>query len=186
MEEVVEIEVDAMLLFVRTYRLPVIYVFGQKPIDVDHCVAQLVHILDSLPTENVSTKERTVLLRHDVAYSHRAGELLGFHNEGRLSDSAYIPIDDIIGKLRATLEPLKIPVLYAKVTLRVDPPSFVEHPGQNSSLPNRDAAAANKSEEGDCTILYIGEESLGLTNLLMTHASSEVTTYICFLLTVHL
>jgi diphthamide biosynthesis protein 2 len=83
----VEIEIDAMLLFVRTYRLPVIYVFGQKPIDGDHCVTQFVHILGTLPTENASTKKRAVLLRHDVAYSHRAGELLlAFHNDGRLSD----------------------------------------------------------------------------------------------------
>jgi diphthamide biosynthesis protein 2 len=58
-------------LTIRTYRLPVVYVFGRKPIDVVHCVAQFVNVLNTSSAKN----ETTVLLRHDVAYTHYAGEL---------------------------------------------------------------------------------------------------------------
>jgi diphthamide biosynthesis protein 2 len=58
----------------RTYRLPVVYIFGRKSIDVDHCVAQFATIFNSSSTADESKKTKAVLLRHDVAYTHLAGE----------------------------------------------------------------------------------------------------------------
>ena len=49
----------------RTYRLPVIYVFGKKEIDVDDCVAQFVAQC------RVEDLKKPVILRHDVGYSHQ-------------------------------------------------------------------------------------------------------------------
>lgn len=57
-------------IFHRTSRIPVIYVFGRKPLDVAHCVEESVNLLVNAPLE---TQRRTVLLRHDVAYTSIAG-----------------------------------------------------------------------------------------------------------------
>ena len=43
--------------------------------DVDHCVAQFVSVLDTSPTNGETTKDRALLLRHDVAYTHYAGNI---------------------------------------------------------------------------------------------------------------
>lgn len=59
----------------RTYRLPVIYVFGRKPIDVEHCLAQFLDILNTSCAKNPEMK-RTFLFRHDVTYTHQAGKTL--------------------------------------------------------------------------------------------------------------
>jgi diphthamide biosynthesis protein 2 len=53
---------------VRTYRMPVLYVFGKKPADVQDAVDQLFNSLKSsgeLP--------KRVVFRHYVAYKHVAG-----------------------------------------------------------------------------------------------------------------
>jgi diphthamide biosynthesis protein 2 len=80
-----------------------------------------------------------------------------------------------VDKLRIAFEPLKMPVLYSRVALKKDPPSSVPDLRQDV---DRSAASTNESLVEDCTILYIGGESLGLTNLLMTHASCEVRPYV--------
>jgi len=54
----------------------------------------------------------------------------------------------------------------------MDPPSSVVDPRQDADI---NATFTSESLIEDCTILYIGEESLGLTNLLITHASCEVS-----------
>lgn len=156
------VDADAMVHYghacmSQTYRLPVIYVFGQRPIDVDDCVTQFVNMLNMSATEHETTKEMAVLLQHDVAYTHRGA--------------------DIVDKLRKPLDRVKIPVLYSRVPLRMDPPSSVADTSHASSLPISDAASTDDSLIKDCTILYIGGESLGLTNLLITHASCEVYSY---------
>ncbi|KIM87854.1 hypothetical protein PILCRDRAFT_263533 [Piloderma croceum F 1598] len=152
------IDADAMVHYghacmSQTYRLPVIYVFGKKPIDVDHCVKQLVSILDA-SSANEPKDKKAILLHHDVVYTHRA--------------------DNIVDKLRIAFEPLKITVFYSRVALRKDPPSTALDLRQNV---DRSATSTNESLIEDCTILYIGGESLGLTNLLMTHASCEIYSY---------
>jgi len=53
----------------RNYRLPVIYVFGKKPVDVTN-VAQKLR--ESYVSSNIPAK--SVVFRHDVAYTHEAGE----------------------------------------------------------------------------------------------------------------
>jgi hypothetical protein len=66
----------------------VIYVFGQKPIDIYHCVQQFVSILNMSSAEH-ETEKRAILLRHDVAYTHLAGEDYSYlHHYEFISDSA--------------------------------------------------------------------------------------------------
>jgi len=58
----------------------VIYVFGKKKIDPDRCVASVLEFF-KVRTTSFHSNEGTgrpiaVILRHDVAYTHRAGTLL--------------------------------------------------------------------------------------------------------------
>ncbi|KAH9161619.1 diphthamide biosynthesis protein [Lactarius sanguifluus] len=55
----------------KTYRLPVIYVFGKKPVDVKDAAESL---LESWTSSNPSAK--VAVLKHDVAYTHEAERLL--------------------------------------------------------------------------------------------------------------
>lgn len=57
-----------MFIYPRNYRLPVIYVFGKKPVDVkDAAEKLLVSYTSSDPSAEL------VVLKHDVAYTHDAG-----------------------------------------------------------------------------------------------------------------
>ncbi|KAF7328851.1 2-(3-amino-3-carboxypropyl)histidine synthase subunit 2 [Mycena venus] len=98
----------------RTSRLPVIYVFGKKPIDVEDCSLRVAEVFEGA----------SALLRYDVAYAHRA--------------------ENIAAALR---EALHVPVSLPSQT--IDPES----------------------------IIYIGGESLGLANLLITHSTYTVYSY---------
>ena len=57
----------------RTSRLPVVYVFGKKKIDINHCAKMLVDALNSqVPCDGQRT-DSPILLRHDVVFTHLAG-----------------------------------------------------------------------------------------------------------------
>lgn len=152
----------------RTSRLPVVYVFGRKPIDVDECVQELSKILTTLP-DTGETVTRSVLVRHDVGYSYRMG---AFRDSLRREQRLMVDFIGDIGKLLR--ERTELSVLYHEIPTRVDPT-----PALDSSTPENEADQSTSSN-GDFkieevpTILYIGEESLTLTNLLMTHSSSRV------------
>ncbi|KAJ7688973.1 putative diphthamide synthesis protein-domain-containing protein [Mycena rosella] len=114
------VDADAMVHYghacmSQTSRLPVIYVFGKKPVDVHDCS----HLLSGVFEGTVA------LLRYDVAYAHQA--------------------ESIAAALR---EALKIPI---------------------STSQTSDMVPEN--------IIYIGGESLGLTNLLITHSACSVYSY---------
>lgn len=61
-------------MWCRPSRLPVIYVFGRKPIEVESCVN---HVLDLVISKD--TRPLSVIIRHDVAYSYQLGARKG-HN----------------------------------------------------------------------------------------------------------
>ena len=142
--------------------------------DVDHCVAQFVSVLDTSPTNGETTKDRALLLRHDVAYTHYAGNIpwvlfdLNFFSNWPCNAVA-----DIVDKLQRALKPLNIPLLYSTEPSRLDLPSYSVNDDQNSSVPQSTASAEPSSD--DYTILYIGGESLGLTNLLVTNVLCEAS-----------
>ncbi|KAF4622593.1 hypothetical protein D9613_009231 [Agrocybe pediades] len=145
-----------------TSRLPVIYVFGQKAIDVDHCVQEFVSIFDS-ETSNGRPAE-AVLLKHDVGYTHMA--------------------ENILEKLRDALSRRNpaIPVLYQSVPLfSFAAPKPDTPPAENSQIsdasPSNDRDLAMDIPAENVPIFYVGGESLGLTNLLMTNSSRNVYTY---------
>jgi diphthamide biosynthesis protein 2 len=61
------------LIFGRTSRLPVIYVFGKKTIDIDLCVKQLVEAFDANLPDGNDARSSAILLKHDVVFTHQAG-----------------------------------------------------------------------------------------------------------------
>ncbi|KAI0350265.1 diphthamide biosynthesis protein [Trametes cingulata] len=143
----------------QTSRLPVIYVLGKKPIDPVHCADSFVH---TLRAASDSSQKSTVLLRYDVAYAHRA--------------------DDIISELKSRLPSTR--VLYTPVPLVAYPSSESKRTAQSLREPSNAGGASSNADSPrddaspeDAVILYIGEESLTLTNLLLTHASYEVFSY---------
>ncbi|EIW77988.1 diphthamide biosynthesis protein [Coniophora puteana RWD-64-598 SS2] len=137
----------------QTYRLPVIYVFGKKLIDVDQCVNKFAALVRALPPPEESEGKNRVALRYDVAYHHRAGEILD--------------------KLRESTQDLPVEITCHLLPTRLDPPVANPAPPTDAA----DSSPENSTEAPPSTILYIGPESLGLTNLLMTHSSSQVYSY---------
>ncbi|KAH7886697.1 putative diphthamide synthesis protein-domain-containing protein, partial [Phlebopus sp. FC_14] len=144
----------------KTSRLPVIYVFGRKPIDVESCVDRLAEVV-------AASQRKTVALRHDVGYSYQAGE--------------------IARRLREKVPQTRTAILYHEIPIRVDPSltqAGLAATEDDASVTMRDGSGNKEHpsstsvvDESDTTIVYIGEESLTLTNLLMTHSSSEVYSY---------
>lgn len=61
-----------MIIADRTYRIPVLYVFGKKDIDVPDCTHKLAESLREYRPSS-DTELSSVILRHDVAYTHKAG-----------------------------------------------------------------------------------------------------------------
>ena len=60
------------LFWGSTSRLPVIYVFGKKTVDVDLCVKQLVEAFDDI-SNGSDIQKSAILLKHDVVFTHQAG-----------------------------------------------------------------------------------------------------------------
>ncbi|KII84822.1 hypothetical protein PLICRDRAFT_57334 [Plicaturopsis crispa FD-325 SS-3] len=120
-------------------------------LNVDACVSSLI---DSTLASKVSAEgtaaATSVLLRHDVAYTRQA--------------------DEIVRKLRHAL---RIPVLYAPIPTSTTPPTAA---GTERTVNHPDSNAEDVVTE-DPVILYVGGESLGLTNLLMAHNASIVYSF---------
>ncbi|KAF8630567.1 hypothetical protein AX17_005379 [Amanita inopinata Kibby_2008] len=130
----------------QTSRLPVIYVFGKKKVDIGHCVDELVQTLRSITPPETREINGPILLRHDVAFTH--------------------PADEIVENLRHALEPLAVSLHYKRPEARSIPAST-------------DSVSIEGSEKPVSypLIFYIGGESLGLTNLLITNFASNVISY---------
>ncbi|KAL0948334.1 hypothetical protein HGRIS_010921 [Hohenbuehelia grisea] len=133
----------------KPYRLPVIYVFGRSALDVDDCVDRFMDALKS--ASNSPTEIKAITLKHDVVYTHHA--------------------DPLLSRLRQVLDPLQLSVAYDQIPLKLDPQTQ-----PNPDAASRDIKDGGENQEDRC-ILYIGGESLGLTHLLMTHATHQVYTY---------
>ncbi|CAA7263747.1 unnamed protein product [Cyclocybe aegerita] len=137
------VDADAMVHYghacmSQTSRLPVIYVFGKKQLDIDVCVEQFSSVFE--PTDDSSA----ILLKHDVVYTHQA--------------------ESLVEKLRSRFPGLT--VLHHAMPTKSDPA-----PAQ-SYLTSSDSVALKNT-----AIFYVGSESLGLTNLLITNSSCPVYSF---------
>lgn len=137
-------------------RLPVVYVFGKKPMDVDDCINQLGRCLTTQLQQDItnnSDNRPTILLYYDVGYSYNA--------------------DVITHRLENDLQSLNASVLYDRLQTRFDPKTTV----QSSKTFKQTGADSVEDSLTNVIIAYIGGESLSLTNLLMTHSHCKVYAY---------
>ncbi|KAI0271164.1 putative diphthamide synthesis protein-domain-containing protein [Russula aff. rugulosa BPL654] len=139
----------------KTYRLPVIYVFGKKPIDVADAAQKL---FDSFASSSVSAK--SVVLRHDVAYTHEA--------------------ENLVAALRGVFVHRDISVSYNPIPRTLSPSTPLttsQNPVVNSEGNVVDANFLQVSSEDVTPILYVGASTRALTNLLLTHPTTPVHGY---------
>ncbi|TCD70390.1 Diphthamide biosynthesis protein 2 [Steccherinum ochraceum] len=105
-------------------------------------------------SECLSAAERqheTILLKVDVAYAHAA--------------------DRIVSELRSSLS-ARTRLEFKSLPLKVEPER-----ADSVQKPAADETGDAVSQTHYDAVLYVGGESLALTNLLMTHASAEVYSY---------
>ncbi|KAF9530121.1 diphthamide biosynthesis protein [Crepidotus variabilis] len=140
------VDADAMVHYghacmSQTSRLPVIYVFQKKPLEVGDCVDNLRKVFEE---QNMGSSCTHAILRYDVVYAHQAASI-----RKRLEEALS-----------------NITLLYYEMPFKAEPTSTST---KVSSPPSLDA--------NNATIFYVGAESLGLTNLLITNTSSQVISY---------
>ncbi|EKM77173.1 hypothetical protein AGABI1DRAFT_101874 [Agaricus bisporus var. burnettii JB137-S8] len=126
-----------------TSRLPVIYVFGKKSVDIEDCVDKLVEAYTS-HSSTTSSSPRTALLKYEVCYSHVAR--------------------DVLQQLQTAFKPLSVDIIHTPLSAKSS---------SSSTSSNRTPSVAEYN-----IVFYVGEEeSLSLTNILMTHSSCDVFSY---------
>lgn len=142
--------------------------------DPSHCADSFSETLKSLQ----ASEKKTILLRYDVAYAHKAG----MNGRSLVAYSCILsnPADEVITQLRQRLPLSRI--LHTPISLIAHPaaerqqgssPHLNNTSNTQSTSPSEDTRQEGSSPE-DSVILYIGGECLTLTNLLLTHASYEV------------
>jgi diphthamide biosynthesis protein 2 len=153
----------------RNYRLPVIYVFGKKPVDVQDAAKML---WESFSSSNPPTK--VAVFKHDVAYTHEAGT----------SYDPYAPCDiflirfadRLLSTLRDVFSKQEITVSYSPIPRKLGPSNAA---ATTTAATDHDDPLLGEGDSQDTTpILYIGPPSLALTNLLLTHSTTPVRTYL--------
>lgn len=152
-----------------TSSLPVIYVFGNKPIDNEHSVKcfceRLIDKVERLCCG--SDVNHKIILLYDPFYLHA--------------------IESISIQLSDCIETLQMTVFTGQTRTFYDPmqPDGVEQVtngnpiwigGQSILLPE-DCSLDDTSQQNDYTILYIGTESQHLTSILMRFSSIQCISY---------
>ncbi|KAJ3522799.1 hypothetical protein NMY22_g11733 [Coprinellus aureogranulatus] len=131
----------------QTSRLPVIYVFGKKKLDIEHAASSLVDLVDP--------ESHTILLKSDVIYSHLMPELSTLLQSTLSSRGATV-----------TYNPLPSKTLPASSSAAIASTSTGAQDDDSSQKPQTYSS-----------IIYIGGETLALSNLLMTNSQSQVLSY---------
>ncbi|QRV79416.1 diphthamide biosynthesis protein [Ceratobasidium sp. AG-Ba] len=157
-----------------TSRLPVIYVFGKRDLDVADCVVQFSDTAGH-HFENPNTKS-VLLVKTDVSYAHHIGALKA------ALEQQFPSVEIIAPPTRSRYTPPLASSTQAPYA-PADPeqpseslPSPGVGPGSPTTAETTEVETKDHSAEHS-VILYIGGESLGLTNFLLTHSQSEVVSY---------
>ncbi|KAI0290206.1 putative diphthamide synthesis protein-domain-containing protein [Russula brevipes] len=134
----------------KNYRLPVIYIFGKKPVDATDAAQKL---FESYVTSNISAK--SVVFRHDVGYTH----------------------ENLMSALRRIFAKHDISVSFRPIPRFFGLSTAV--PSQSPVVESEDhVSKSHLDSSGDTTpILYVGPSSLGLTNLILTNPTTPICGY---------
>ncbi|KAJ2958183.1 hypothetical protein NQZ79_g6205 [Umbelopsis isabellina] len=167
-----------------TSRLPVLYVFGRQPIDVEKCVTEFDKLIED--------KATPIIVMYDVVYSHASDTI-----NHKLSESFSKIIPTHITNESGTISPSKSTCSTKSANIKAGhcesktggnccssgdccqqpepaalhtlPPEHAQG-GRSYNLPD-------DIKLEDCTILYIGIESVTLTNIMMVHNKCPVITF---------
>lgn len=148
-----------------TSKIPVIYVFGNAPIDVDSCVDALAsHI------SNAIAPGKAVVLLYEPSYRHATAAIFSPLQERLGGERKLLP-----GDMTTFYDPSKPATEDSdegSATTRV----FIG--GQAVTLTNGDDDAATEGITADKhAIVYIGHESPHLTSILLRHSALECYSY---------
>lgn len=131
-----------------TTRLPVLYVFGRKPVDSTDCARTL------LSSRGVPSAESPdVFLVTQVAYAHQA--------------------DVIAAELKNQLPSINV-ITHAIPRLAAPHPASSD---STSGSPAESYSPFMKQIPENAVIFYVGSESLALNNLLLTHSTNQTWSY---------
>ncbi|XP_006819822.1 2-(3-amino-3-carboxypropyl)histidine synthase subunit 2-like [Saccoglossus kowalevskii] len=139
-----------------TRRLPVLYVFGRQEVDIDHCSSVFNKLIEDTSTH--------LVVMYDVVYSHIISLL-----EAKLS---HIYSNMVISKFK-----------YENNSTEKDnynggtEPNLVTDDIQTFTISGRQVSLSPGKQIADYIILYIGGESLTLTNLMMSLNRCTFFTY---------
>ncbi|KAH7339802.1 putative diphthamide synthesis protein-domain-containing protein [Rhizoctonia solani] len=156
-----------------TSRLPVIYVFGKRPIDIPDCFNQLGLVIRNQLADTGLTK--SLILKSDVSYAYSTGEIQELLKKEFPDTEVVAP--DIPTRY---VPPPSASAAAPYAPADPDQPSEPIAPLPSTSPVGKDAGFVTVREgipTENSLILYIGGESLALTNFLLTHSSSEVVSY---------
>ncbi|XP_072023483.1 2-(3-amino-3-carboxypropyl)histidine synthase subunit 2-like [Amphiura filiformis] len=176
-----------------TSRLPVLYVFGQQPVDVAHCYDQI--------TKCSQDSEEPVLLMYDVVYAHAIDELERLlhsthpgvivskvnaspstsSNSYRASDAVKpTALDDEHTSKDLSQDKDNSSSLLSKDNI-TDSSLSVDNTATNSASSQchfgRTFTLADNCTIDDYAVFYIGSEGRTLTNLMMTFNKCPFYTY---------
>ncbi|UZJ52135.1 hypothetical protein CBS101457_001455 [Exobasidium rhododendri] len=152
-----------------TARLPVIYVFHKLPIDVEHTSQSLSASANGSILSNASKK---LVLMYDVGYEHASEEIRDRMQEILKQDVHLSQLDKSVNfeRFLERQQGDEEASLVAEEHTQKDTP-IADPSTCKNSLPDNIAP-------GDAIVLYIGPESLALTNLILRLGpSTEVISY---------
>lgn len=135
----------------QTSRLPVKYVFGKKPIVIPHCVHQLASVFASGNHDD----RPTIVLKSDVSYAHASAQVAEQLRQASGLEGHTIIHEAICTNPSRTLLETSVGPSSA--------PSSEEAPTSDAAPP--------------VVILYVGPESVTLTNLLMINSTCTIYSY---------
>ncbi|KAG2180493.1 hypothetical protein INT44_003497 [Umbelopsis vinacea] len=163
-----------------TSRLPVLYVFGQQSISVEKCVSEFDRLIEN--------KDTPIIVMYDVTFSHAADQI-----NNQLSKIFTTTIATKITKEANTnLNGQETPVPDTQLSEECADTTddccgsgaCCKQPIVNKAHISLEQAQGGRTYElpedvklEDCTILYIGEENITLTNIMMVHNKCPVITY---------
>ena len=157
----------------RTSRLPVLYVFGRRDIDLDSCVSKLT---EYITTHDGCKEAKAISIKHDVVFAHVAGASRLFIITCQVITTVLFLtflVDVLVERLRESLGPSRSIVYESPPQITQPSTSDSTRPPRNdvSSEPRSDNCA---SQVTDLTV-WIGDESTTLTKLLLTSGGVNVS-----------
>ncbi|OZJ03903.1 hypothetical protein BZG36_03286 [Bifiguratus adelaidae] len=158
---------------------PVLYVFGQQPVDVDDCATKFTTLYPE--------KDTPIMLMCDVVYAHAMDPLLStLKNQYNYTQLLHKPIksDENLDRAPCAFSTTTGCACQSAASAGTDNTSGTQNHdhheaanGNHSYATSRHADLPEGKRMEDYSLFYVGGESLTLTNILMVYNKCEVSSY---------